>query len=143
MAELKRLKHVVDQAKRITDSNGTQLIYLLDEILQGTNSRERHVAVIRVMECLLGCKAIGAISTHDLELASAESLRDACQAVHFRETLHDRPGEPPMTFDYKLREGIATTSNALKLLEIVGLAERRSQRDGNLSPQNSPPIAGE
>ena len=41
--------------------------------------------------------------------------------VHFRETLHDHDAENPMTFDYKLREGVATTTNALKLLEIVGL----------------------
>jgi hypothetical protein len=120
MAELQRLKQVVDRADQMASVENDRLLYLLDEILLGTNSRERHIAVVRVISHLLQCRAIGAISTHDLELAGAP-LDNACRTVHFRETLHDEPGQPPMTFDYRLRPGIATTSNALKLLEIVGL----------------------
>jgi DNA mismatch repair ATPase MutS len=44
--------------------------------------------------------------------------------VHFRETLHPEGHEPPMTFDYTLREGIATSTNALKLVRLVGLTGR-------------------
>ena len=97
------------------------LLYLLDEILLGTNSRERHLAVVRVTQHLVRRGAIGAISTHDLDLAASEGLAAACRCVHFCETLHDRDAERPMTFDYKLRPGIATTSNAIRLLEMVGL----------------------
>jgi DNA mismatch repair ATPase MutS len=50
-------------------------------------------------------------------------LRDACQCVHFRETLHGADAEQPMTFDYRLRPGVATTTNALKLLALVGLGD--------------------
>ncbi len=124
MAELLRLKRIVEQARDATGRNGRMLVYLLDEILMGTNSKERHIAVVRVMEHLLRHDAIGAISTHDLDLATSPALADRCSCVHFRETLHDEHAEQIMTFDYCLRPGIATTSNALELLEIVGLKER-------------------
>jgi hypothetical protein len=123
MAELMRLKQVVDLAARTQQQGGRRMLYLLDEILQGTNSKERHIAVERVLEHLLRHDAIGAVSTHDLELATSPLLRDACQCVHFRETLHGADAEQPMTFDYRLRPGVATTTNALKLLELVGLGE--------------------
>ena len=93
------------------------MLYLLDEILIGTNSKERHIAVVRVLAHLLDRGAIGAVSTHDLELATTKPLASGCQPVHFRETLE----EGRMTFDYRMRAGVATTSNALKLLEMVGL----------------------
>jgi DNA mismatch repair ATPase MutS len=77
--------------------------------------------VVRVVQHLIQRDAIGAVSTHDLDLATSECLAKACRCVHFRETLHDEHAERPMTLDYLLRPGIATTSNALRLLEIVGL----------------------
>jgi len=120
MAELMRLKAIVDLARDASPRNA-RLLYLLDEILLGTNSKERHIAVVRVLEHLLRRGTIGAISTHDLDLATSELLVGTCHCVHFCETLHDRHAQRPMTFDYKLRPGVATTSNALKLLEIVGL----------------------
>ena len=100
-----------------------RLLYLLDEILLGTNSRERHIAVVRVLRAPAAPRHAGRISTHDLDLAASPPLAAACRCVHFSETLHDRDAERPMTFDYRLRPGVATTSNALKLLEIVGLGE--------------------
>lgn len=123
MAELKRLKQIVDRARQLDECPDRTLLYLLDEILQGTNSTERHIAVVRVLSHLLEHRAIGAVSTHDLALASSQPLAGCCQAVHFRETLHDGPAEQRMTFDYLLRPGVATTTNALKLLNIVGLGE--------------------
>ena len=121
MAELMRLKEIVDQAVAVGDLPDRTLVYLLDEILQGTNSQERRIAVVRVLSHLIRHGAIGAISTHDLDLAASDALVGQFLPVHFRETLHDHDAENPMTFDYRLREGIATTTNALKLLEIVGL----------------------
>ena len=122
MAELKRLKQIVDQACGFSPGQGRMLLYLLDEILQGTNSAERHIAVTRVIAHLIEQHAIGAVSTHDLELAGAAELRDACQPVHFRETFEtDADGKRQMRFDYRMQPGVATTTNALKLLEIVGL----------------------
>lgn len=118
MAELQRLKRVVDAADAAGDR---PLLYLLDEILHGTNTAERQVAVREVLTHLLNSRAIGAISTHDLELASAEPLASVVVPVHFRETVHPEGHEPPMTFDYVLRDGIATSTNALKLVRLVGL----------------------
>jgi hypothetical protein len=123
MAELRRLKQIVDTARSRPADSGRVLLYLLDEILQGTNTAERQIAVRRVLTHLLNEGAIGAVSTHDLELAADSSLTKAGQAVHFRETIHTESGRHEMTFDYTLREGLATTSNALKLLEMVGLGE--------------------
>jgi hypothetical protein len=123
MAELKRLKQIVDLAHQLAGRHERRLFYLLDEILQGTNSRERHLAVERVLSHLITRGAIGAISTHDLELANSGVLAAACHAVHFREVLHGDDAKHGMSFDYLLRPGVATTTNALKLLELVGLAE--------------------
>ena len=123
MAELMRLKQVVDLARDAPRRHHRTLLYLLDEILLGTNSRERQIAVVRVLQYLLQHGAIGAISTHDLDLATREPLGSVCRCVHFRETLHDQHAQRPMTFDYRLRPGLATTTNALRLLEIVGLED--------------------
>ena len=133
LAELKRLKAIVDLASDASRLAGRKLLYLLDEILQGTNSRERHLAVARVVAHLVAQGAIGAITTHDLDLATAPLLQDAVCAVHFREEFVERNGERRMVFDYRLRDGVATTTNALALLEMVGLgshAERQSAGDG-------------
>jgi len=125
-AELLRLKQVVDLADR-TRAEGRTLLYLLDEVLRGTNSRERRVAVARVLAHLLDAAAIGAVSTHDLELGAAPEIAAAARAVHFRETIVPPSGDgaerASMTFDYRLRPGPATTTNALALLAAVGLDE--------------------
>ena len=123
MAELKRLKQIVDQAEMIQDDSDWNMLFLLDEILQGTNSRERQVAVSRVVRRLIDDQAIGCISTHDLDLAKTDDLSNCCNTVHFCEDFVEVDGVKKMTFDYKMHEGISPTTNALKLLEMVGLGE--------------------
>ncbi|QEG20897.1 MutS family DNA mismatch repair protein [Mariniblastus fucicola] len=123
MAELKRLKQIVDSSKVISASDEKTMLFLLDEILQGTNSTERQVAVSRVVRKLIDSKAIGCISTHDLDLAKTDELADACRTVHFSEQFVTEDGQEKMTFDYVMKQGIAQTTNALKLLELVGLGE--------------------
>ena len=123
MAELKRLKEIVDTAKAHQGDNPRRMLFLLDEILQGTNSRERQIAVSRVVRKLIDENAIGAISTHDLDLATTGELEKACQTVHFSEQFREVDGKKEMTFDYRMKSGIAETTNALKLLEMVGLGE--------------------
>ncbi|HEX2163680.1 MAG TPA: MutS family DNA mismatch repair protein, partial [Thermoanaerobaculia bacterium] len=121
MAELLRLKQVVDLA-HAAPAAGRTLLFLLDEVLRGTNNRERREALRRVIAHLTASGAIGAVSTHDLELGDLPEIAAAAVPVHFRETVHP-PGTPgpPMSFDYRLRPGPATTTNALRLLEMVGL----------------------
>ena len=136
MAELKSLARVVRHAEAIDakSSSGSQattttLMYLLDEILQGTNSRERQIAVAHVLRHLIDRGAIGAISTHDLELADDPQLQSIAHTVHFRETItRDAEGRDQMTFDYQMRQGVSPTTNALRLLEVVGLGKPSSPK---------------
>ncbi len=80
MAALARLKGVVDAAQH--ERPGRVLVYLLDEILQGTNSVERSIAVRAVTRHLLDAGAIGAMTTHDLGLAEEEPMKSAAQFFH-------------------------------------------------------------
>lgn len=121
MAELFRLRDVVQAAKQFRERDQRPVMVLLDEILQGTNSRERQIAVIEVVKQLLQHQAVTWISTHDLELADQSSLLEAGQVVHFREYFEKVDGAEKMKFDYRMRPGPTPTTNALKLLELVGL----------------------
>ena len=126
MAALARLKQIVDAAARqgSTPPAGQprrRLLYLLDEVLQGTNSAERGVAVCAVARHLIDAGAIGAMTTHDLALAGEEPLRSSAALVHFTEQVD---GDGAMTFDYRLRPGLATSTNALRLMQAIGIAPR-------------------
>ncbi len=124
LAGLLRLKEVVDEARRPPDESDRTLMYLLDEVLLGTNAAEQRIAVETVLKHLLAERAVGVISSHDRGLATAQSLAGACVAVHFRESIQTDSPAPRMTFDYKIRPGAAPTTNALRLLELVGLGRR-------------------
>jgi hypothetical protein len=121
MAELKRLRTVVDIANEHHRSGERQMLVLLDEILQGTNSRERQIAVEHVLDKLVEYGCIVITSTHDLEMAGNPKIRDIAQIVHFREHFESQNGSQVMRFDYVMRSGVTPTTNALKLLEMVGL----------------------
>jgi DNA mismatch repair ATPase MutS len=114
-----RLKQVVD-ASRALEEDRTRC-YLLDEILQGTNTAERQIAARRVIRFLLARGAIGAVSTHDLSLADTPDLAAAAHPVHFSETLTAGLGGPIMTFEYRVEPGLATSTNALRLVQLLGL----------------------
>lgn len=121
-AELQRLKAVVDAADAASDSASRPVLFLLDEILHGTNSRERHLGARGVVRRLVERRACGAVSTHDLALAALEQeLPGRVRNVHFREQVELVDGKETMTFDYRLRSGVVTSSNALRLMRIVGL----------------------
>ena len=122
MAELKRIQQVVQMANAAADNpNARTVLYLLDEILQGTNSEERQVIVKRVLAHLVKQGAIGAVTTHDLALADLDIFSETRQLDHFREEFRETSEGPQMTFDYILRQGVATSTNAVKLLEIIDL----------------------
>jgi hypothetical protein len=116
MAALARLKGVVDAAEH--EREGRVLLYLLDEILQGTNSVERGIAVRAVARHLVDAGAIGVMTTHDLSLAGEEPLNTTARLVHFTEIV-DESGA--MRFDYRLRPGLATSRNALRLMQMIGI----------------------
>jgi len=120
MAELNRIQQVVEAAR---GGEGVAL-YLLDEPLQGTNEAERRVAVQIILKHPLDAGAVGAVATHDLFLDEADHLRETAHAVHLEGTVGDGDSGPLLHFDYTLKEGRATSTNALALLRAVGLGER-------------------
>jgi hypothetical protein len=112
-AEIKRLRDIVDLA------GGTpKLLFLLDELLQGTNSKDRRTGAEGLLRALVDRGSIGLVSTHDLALAEVgEPLDRHVHNVHFQD--HFEHGR--MRFDYKLQEGIVTKSNGLELMRSIGL----------------------
>lgn len=121
MAELQRIKAVVEAAEVERRRRQRAFLFLFDEPLQGTNSAERQVATRRIIAHLLRQGAIGAVATHDLSLAETPPLAGAAVPVHFAERIVATPVGATMTFDYLLHPGLATSTNALTLMELVGL----------------------
>lgn len=112
-AEIKRLRLLVDMAR-----NGAPLLFLLDEVLSGTNSHDRRLGAAAVARMLIECGASGFLTTHDLALAAlADHPELHAINVHFEDTMVDGR----MSFDYRLRSGVVTKSNALELMRAVGL----------------------
>jgi DNA mismatch repair ATPase MutS len=113
-AELTRLKQIVDRA-----GGQPPLLFLLDEILHGTNSHDRRIGAEAVVRGLVARGAIGLVTTHDLALTEvADRLADgAATNVHFEDHLENGV----MTFDYAMKPGVVRKSNALALMRAVGL----------------------
>ncbi|MDQ3995514.1 MAG: hypothetical protein M3303_00685 [Gemmatimonadota bacterium] len=120
MAEVLRLKQVID-ATRAPAGPPRTVLYLFDEMLQGTNAAERAVAAQRIVEFLLSVDAIGALATHDLRLLDSAAVSRAACLVHFREEVAQERDGPTLRFDYRLRPGPASSTNALRLMELAGL----------------------
>jgi hypothetical protein len=112
-AELRTLKSVLDATR-----GNVPVLFLLDEILHGTNSRERQIGARWVLGELLRQGAMGAVSTHDEGLCQLpEPLASQLEQVHFRETMIG----DEMTFDYRLRSGPVRSGNALRLMQAMGI----------------------
>jgi hypothetical protein len=111
--EITRIHQLLDLAKQ-----SPPLLYLLDEFLQGTNSHDRRIGAEAVLRTLVDCGAIGLLTTHDLALADiADRLAPRAGNVHFEDQFVDRT----LAFDYKMRPGVVTTSNALGLMRAIGI----------------------
>ena len=118
-AELKKLKLVLDLSRvHAKEDSPATLLFLLDEILHGTNTRERLIGARAILRELVNRRAMGAVSPHDLGLADLETeMPDHMKNVHFEEQVEG----DVMSFDYRLRAGVVQSSNALRLMKIVGL----------------------
>ena len=112
-AEIRRLKDMMMLAE-----GGVPVLFLLDEILHGTNSHDRVIGAEAVIRGLVERNAIGLVTTHDLALTRvADALAPLAANVHFEDHLEN--GE--MMFDYRLHNGVIQKSNALELMRAVGL----------------------
>jgi DNA mismatch repair ATPase MutS len=112
-AEIQRLRQIVDMT-----AGPLPVLFLLDEILHGTNSHDRAIGAEGILRGLIDQGAIGLVTTHDLALArAAEALAPRAANIHFEDHLENGK----MIFDYTLRPGVVQKSNALELMRTVGL----------------------
>jgi DNA mismatch repair ATPase MutS len=112
-AEIKRLKLLSDLAE-----GPAALLFLLDELLSGTNSHDRYDGTRYVVQALVRRGAMGLVTTHDLALTGIpETMDGVAQNCHFEDSIEDGR----LKFDFRLRPGVVRTSNALKLMQAVGL----------------------
>jgi DNA mismatch repair ATPase MutS len=124
-AEISRIRQLFDAAGTGQgdgagpgDGPGRSLLFLLDELLQGTNSADRRVGAEGIVRAFVERGAIGLVSTHDLALTDLRGLPPGClRNLHFEDEMTDGR----MSFDYRLREGVVTRSNAVALMRAVGL----------------------
>jgi len=111
-AEIQRLHDIMELTKKMP------VLFLLDEILHGTNSHDRAVGAEAVIRGLIDRAAIGLVTTHDLALTKlADSLSTSAVNFHFQDHLENGR----MVFDYSLHPGVVEKSNALALMRAVGL----------------------
>ena len=112
-AEIQRFRHIMDLM-----AGDRPVLFLLDEILHGTNSHDRAIGAEAIVRALIARGAIGLVTTHDLALAKvADAMAPRAANVHFADEIRDGR----MVFDYRMQPGVVTKSNALELMRAVGL----------------------
>jgi hypothetical protein len=112
-AEIKRLRQLLDLTER-----QPPLLFLLDELMMGTNSKDRRIGAEGVLRGFLQRGAIGLISTHDLALTDIDTPGSSrLKNLHFQDDIVDGK----MKFDFMLREGVVTKSNGVELMRSIGL----------------------
>ena len=112
-AEILRLRQILDLTE-----GARPVLFLLDELLSGTNSHDRRIGAEGVIQGLIERGAAGMVTTHDLALVKiADALGHRATNWHFEDHLE----EGKISFDYKLRPGVVQRSNALELMRAVGL----------------------
>ena len=112
-AEITRIRRLMDMT-----SGDSTLLFLLDELLHGTNSHDRRIGAEAIVRRLVEKGAIGMVTTHDLAIANIEDdLKPRVANVHLQDHLENGK----MKFDYKLRPGVVEHSNAIELMRSIGL----------------------
>ena len=111
--EILRIRQVFERM-----NNGLPLLFLFDELLEGTNSKDRRIGAHGLLCALIERSAIGIVTTHDLALTEiTHTLGPIARNAHFQDFVQDGA----MHFDYKLRDGVVEKSNALELMRLIGL----------------------
>ncbi|HEX7140386.1 MAG TPA: hypothetical protein VF219_21225, partial [Vicinamibacterales bacterium] len=120
-AEILRIRDIVQTARDAAaprEGSPRTMLFLLDEILHGTNSYDRRIGAEAIVRALAQLGAIGLVTTHDLALTELPArLGGVAINMHFE----DRLENGRMTFDYRMRPGVVEHSNALALMRAVGL----------------------
>jgi DNA mismatch repair ATPase MutS len=112
-AEVCRLRTI----KELGEQSGG-VLFLIDELLHGTNSNDRKIGAEAVIKRLLNCGGAGLVTTHDLAVAGiANTLGYGALNCHFE----DHVADGRMAFDYRLKPGVVATSNAIELLRLADL----------------------
>jgi hypothetical protein len=97
---------------------GKPLLFLFDELLEGTNSKDRRIGAEGLLRALIDHGSIGIVTTHDLALTAVTAVvGNVIHNFHFQDYVED--GQ--MRFDYALREGVVAKSNAIELMRLIGL----------------------
>lgn len=110
LQEVQRIKHLIT----LSESEQTSYLITIDEVFRGTNTLERISSAKAVLEYLIKHGSLVLVSTHDLELA--ELLNEKYALYYFQEAIRDEA----LSFDYKLKQGIMTERNAIKILRLTG-----------------------
>jgi hypothetical protein len=111
--EILHIRKVFDAA-----NGAVPMVFLFDELLEGTNSKDRRIGAEGLIQGLLKRRAIGIVTTHDLALTEiAAAVGNVLRNMHFE----DQVADGKMKFDYRLREGVVEKSNALELMRLIGL----------------------
>ncbi|MEN3004197.1 MutS family DNA mismatch repair protein [Dehalobacterium formicoaceticum] len=111
-AELLRIKTILQETEQ-----GIPVLFLLDEIFKGTNSRDRHTGAKHLIKKLSRTGSIGLVSTHDLELGDLAKEGTQIKNYHFAEYYQNGK----IYFDYKIKPGVSTTRNAIFLMKMAGI----------------------
>ncbi|MCB0564735.1 MAG: hypothetical protein KDD01_10210, partial [Phaeodactylibacter sp.] len=119
-AELKRLKLIIEAVEAGADKRPPepQAFFLLDEILKGTNSNDRHTGSKALIKQLIRSRGSGIIATHDLELGQLEASANGA-VENLRIEVEIKDGK--LYFDYKLKKGVSQSFNATLLMKQMGI----------------------
>ena len=108
-----KIKNIVEASKE-----GKPILFLLDEIFKGTNSKDRHTGAKILIKQLSRKGNIGFVSTHDIELGELEKESNSrVKNYHFSEYYYDNK----ICFDYKIKMGVSNTRNAMYLMKLAGI----------------------
>ncbi len=117
LAEVEQLSSAVTRVRA-----GASVLFLVDELLSGTNAQDRRAAARGILRALLARDGIGAIATHDVELKSLVEELPGGVLMHMES---NNPADP-LDFDYRLRPGLSTLSSAPAILRLIGVMEQVS-----------------
>jgi DNA mismatch repair ATPase MutS len=112
-AELKRIKQLL----KLVDESNLPVLYMLDEILKGTNSHDRHKGAVAIVKQLHNTDSFGFVSTHDIELGEQAVKLDYCDNYSFDSQVVDHE----ILFDYKIAKGVCRSFNASALMKNIGI----------------------